>query len=138
MVYFVEDLLGGQLAFSPVVVHSVVGDSSKLPAAVVFIVDVVRHVLQVLHVSSGDTEVKMFKMHTVSAATQSKLNLKWFVLLYKNPLSEDLHCSSEKPLGLIEVLLTVNDKGFLSSLSLSVPDEHVPEDGEVTVVTVFN
>lgn len=135
MVYFVEDLLGGQLAFSPVVVHSVVGDSSKLPAAVVFIVDVVRHVLQVLHVSSGDTDVKMFKMHSVSAATQSKLNIKRFVLLYKNTLSENLHCSSQKPL---EALLTVNDKGFLSSLFLSVPDEHVPEDGEVTVVTVFN
>lgn len=138
MVYFVEDLLGGQLAFNPVVVHSVVGDSSKLPAAVVFVVDVVCHVFQVLHVSSGDTEVKMFKMHSVSAATQSKLNIKWFVLLYNKTLSENLHCSSQKPFGLIEVLLTVNDKGFLSPLFLSVPDEHVPEDGEVTVVTVFN
>lgn len=53
-VCFVQDLLGGQLTFSPVVVHSIVGDRSKLPAAVVLIVDVVCHVLQVLHVSSGD------------------------------------------------------------------------------------
>lgn len=47
-----QDLLGGQLSFSFVVVHSVVGDSGQLPAPVVFIVDVVCHVLQVLHVSS--------------------------------------------------------------------------------------
>lgn len=46
-------LLGGQLSFSLVVVHSVVGDSGQLPAAVVLIVDVVCHVLQVLHVSSA-------------------------------------------------------------------------------------
>lgn len=56
----VGDLLGGQLAFSPVVVHSIVCDGSELPAAVVFIVDVVRHVLQVLHVSSEDAELKHF------------------------------------------------------------------------------
>lgn len=47
-------LLGGHWTFSSVVVHAVVGDSSQLPAAVVFIVDVVCHILQVLHVSSGD------------------------------------------------------------------------------------
>lgn len=51
-----EDLLGGHWTFSSVVVHAVVGDSSELPAAVVFIVDVVCHILQVLHVSSGDTK----------------------------------------------------------------------------------
>ena len=45
------DLLCGQLTFSPVVVHAVVGDGRQLPAAVVLIVDVVCHVLQVLHVS---------------------------------------------------------------------------------------
>lgn len=48
-------LLGGQLSFSPVVVHSIVGDSSQFPAAVVFIVDIVCHVFQVLHVSSENT-----------------------------------------------------------------------------------
>lgn len=74
MVDFVQDLLGGQLAFSPVVVHAVVCDSSELPAAVVFIVDVVCHVLQVLHVSSEDTEFKAFKKEIPSK----------FVLLYKN------------------------------------------------------
>lgn len=56
LVNFVRHLLGGQLTFSPVVVHSVVGDSGQLPAAVVFIVDVVCHVLQVLHVSSRDRQ----------------------------------------------------------------------------------
>lgn len=56
LVNFVQHLLGGQLTFSPVVVHSVVGDSGQLPAAVVFIVDVVCHVLQVLHVSSRDRQ----------------------------------------------------------------------------------
>lgn len=51
-----RDLLHGQRPFSSVVVHPVVGDSSELPAAVVLIVDVVRHVLQVLHVSSEDAK----------------------------------------------------------------------------------
>jgi len=48
----VQDLLGGQLSFSLVVVHAIVGDSSQLPAAVVLIMDVVCHVFQVLHMSS--------------------------------------------------------------------------------------
>lgn len=51
-----RDLLGGQLALGPVVVHAIVGDSSELPAAVVLVVDVVRHVLQVLHVSPRGEE----------------------------------------------------------------------------------
>lgn len=55
---FLTVLLGGQLAFSPVVVHAVVGDGGELPAAVVLIVDIVCHVLQVLHVSpeGGDSQ----------------------------------------------------------------------------------
>lgn len=48
------DSLGGQLSFGFVVVHSVVGDGGQLPAPVVLVVDVVRHVLQVLHVSSEE------------------------------------------------------------------------------------
>ena len=58
------DLLGGKLSLSPVVVDSIVGDSGQLPAAVVFIVDIVCHVLQVLHVSSVDGRKKsrIFKM----------------------------------------------------------------------------
>lgn len=53
-----QDLLGGQLAFSPVVVYAIVGDGGELPAAVVLIVDIVCHVLQVLHVSpvGGDSQ----------------------------------------------------------------------------------
>lgn len=47
-------ILGGQLSFSLVVVDPVVGDSRQLPAAIVFIVDVVCDVLQVLHVSPED------------------------------------------------------------------------------------
>lgn len=50
------DLLGGQLALGPVVVHAIVGDGGELPAAVVLVVDVVCHVLQVLHVSPVENE----------------------------------------------------------------------------------
>ena len=48
-----QDLLG-ELALVLVVVHAVVGDGRQLAAAVVLVVDVVGHVLQVLHVGSGN------------------------------------------------------------------------------------
>lgn len=48
----------GELAFALVVVGSVVGDRGELSAAVVLVVDVVSHILQVLHVGSvrGDED----------------------------------------------------------------------------------
>lgn len=44
----------GQLTPALVVVHAVVGDGRQLAAPVVLVVDVVGHVLQVLHVGPGD------------------------------------------------------------------------------------
>lgn len=46
------DLLG-ELSLVLVVVHAVVGHCSQFPATVVFVVNVVGHVLQVLHVGPG-------------------------------------------------------------------------------------
>lgn len=50
------DSLGRLLTLDPVVVLSVVGDGRQLPAAVVLIVDVIGHVLQVLHMGSVRTQ----------------------------------------------------------------------------------
>lgn len=91
-----DHLLHGQRPFSSVVVHPVVGDGGELPAAVVFVVDVVRHVLQVLHVSPEGAK----KSNRMRRPGRPK----------RDP----------------------------ETVLLSVPDEHVPEDGEVAVVTVFN
>lgn len=41
-----------ELAFALVVVYAIVSDSSQLPTAIVLIMDIVGHVLQILHVSS--------------------------------------------------------------------------------------
>ncbi len=47
-----------ELAFGLVVVDAVVSDSGQFPAAIVLIMDVVGHILQVLHVSSVIEENK--------------------------------------------------------------------------------
>lgn len=69
LVPFVQDLLGGQLSFSLVVVHSIVGDSGQLPAAIVFVMDIVCHVFQVLHVSSGVEKEEYIYFNCVSSYT---------------------------------------------------------------------
>lgn len=50
-IMFLNNLLS-ELAFGFVVVDSVTGDGRKLPASVVLIMDIIRHVLEVLHVGS--------------------------------------------------------------------------------------
>lgn len=47
-----------ELAFVLVVVYAVVSNSSQLPTAIVLIMDIVGHVLQILHVSSMIEEIQ--------------------------------------------------------------------------------
>lgn len=70
-IMFLNNLLG-ELAFGFVVVDSITGDSRKLPASVVLIMDVIRHVLEVLHVGS-DTKHLILKNSYITLQRSHKV-----------------------------------------------------------------
>lgn len=62
------------MTFVLVVVDTIVSDSSQFPTAIVLIMDIVGHILQVLHVSSV-VEEKYFKNRDASEETIKKFML---------------------------------------------------------------
>lgn len=57
-----------KLSLAPIVINSVAADSSEVLAAVVFIVNVVCHVLQVVHVGPGKLKKKNFFLKVVQTS----------------------------------------------------------------------
>lgn len=72
-------LLPGELAFGFVVVDSITGNSRKLPASVVLIMDVICYVLEVLHVGSDTKQGKHVLVYTLAPQSHA-LNMSVFTL----------------------------------------------------------
>lgn len=109
-----NDLLG-ELAFGFVVVDPVTGDGRELPASVVLIMDVIRHVLEVLHVGS-DTKHLILENGNILYKDATK---------YKDGTATLKVCLS--------LYYCVSSKHWMF-----LPDEHIPQECEVTVVSVLN